>query len=100
MRNLYERLKPEHKEELEHYYKELPILLGELKKDLRENHRVKFEFVKKDGTIREANGTLHPVILDEYVKGTGTAKVRHDVVKYFDLDKNQFRSFNAMNLIG
>ena len=75
-------------------------VIAKLKKDLRDLHLVEFKFMKKDGTIRDARGTLHPVILDEYVKGTGTAKVRHDVIKYFDLDKNQFRSFNAMNLIG
>jgi hypothetical protein len=73
--------------------------ISKLKDDLRQNHRVNFKFIKKDGTIREANGTLHEVILNEYVKGTYKGRVRHDIIKYFDLDKNCFRSFDGMNLI-
>jgi len=73
--------------------------IAKLKDDLRQNHRVNFKFIKKDGTIREANGTLHEVILNEYVKGTYKGRVRHDIIKYFDLDKNCFRSFDGMNLI-
>lgn len=75
-------------------------IIAKLKHDLRKNHKVTFRFMKKDGTLRVANGTLHEVILNEYVKGTFKGKVRHDVIKYFDLDKNQFRSFNAMSLVG
>lgn len=74
-------------------------LIAELKSLLRVNHIVTFRYMKKDGSIRIARGTLHPVILEKYVKGTYTGRERHDVMKYFDLDKNSFRSFKGMYLI-
>ena len=49
MKNLYERLKPEHKETLLHYYKDLPFVFEDVKNDLKEN-----EFV-----IRLRYGTVY-----------------------------------------
>ena len=42
-------------------------------------------YMKKDGSIRIARGTLHPVILEKHVKGTYTGRERHDNIKYFGL---------------
>ena len=71
----------------------------DLKNSLRANHITEFMFKKKDGSTRLAKGTLVDVITDHYVKGTSTAKPRHDVIKYFDLEKNTFRSFKAENFL-
>ena len=70
-----------------------------LKKRLRENHYVEFRFFKKNGELRTAKGTLHPVVVNEYVKGTWTGRTRPDIIKYFDLERNQFRSFAAIRYV-
>lgn len=70
-----------------------------LKKRLISNHITEFKFKKNNGEIRSAKGTLINVVTDYYVKGTDTKKPRYDIIKYFDLEKNSFRSFNATNLI-
>jgi len=71
----------------------------DLKNSLRANHITEFLFKKKDGSVRYAKGTLVDVITDHYVKGTSKAKPRYDVIKYFDLEKNTFRSFKAENFL-
>jgi len=54
---------------------------------------VSFQFKKKDGTIRNAHGTL----LGVEVKGVGTPCYK--TVSYFDVDKQGWRGFTAANLI-
>ena len=66
-----------------------------LKKQLRKGKH-SFSFIKKDGSVRLANGTLADV---PPIKGTSTAKVRHDVIAYYDLDKKGWRSFKAETLL-
>lgn len=59
---------------------------------------VKFTFKKKDGSIRQAIGTLvHDKINYEF-KGTG--KSSPVTLPYWDLEKNAFRSLNIVNFIG
>ena len=58
---------------------------------------VYFEFVKKDGSIREACGTLCKDAFDYVAKGT-TRKENFGVISYYDLDAKGFRSFKIENL--
>jgi hypothetical protein len=73
--------------------------VDELNKMLHEGI-VEFEFIKKDGSVRQAKGTL----LKEYLpapKADGTSRKSSDnVVVYFDLDKNSFRSFVKESFVG
>ena len=75
------------------------MTIDEFKNALREGE-VNFVFKKKDGTIREARGTLKPeLILKNEVKESDEEKpkkkriITEDVICYFDLDKSAWRSF-------
>ena len=59
---------------------------------------VYFQFLKKDGSIREACGTLKQDAFDYVAKGT-KAKPNYGIVSYYDLDAKGFRSFRVENLI-
>ena len=67
----------------------------EFTKTLCDNFETKFKFTKKDGTEREARGTLNFYMIPEEAapKGTQTWEDPDDIVKYWDLDKEAWRSF-------
>lgn len=71
-------------------------------KELQEmlhNEEVVFEFRKKDGSIRKAKGTL----IESYLpatEGKSGKQSSDNVVVYWDLDKNGFRSFVKENFVG
>ena len=73
----------------------------ELNKMLHEGI-VEFEFIKKDGSVRQAKGTL----LAEYLPASSadsdtTARKKNDNVQvYYDLDKKSFRSFVKASFVG
>ncbi len=71
----------------------------ELNKMLHEGI-VEFEFIKKDGSVRQAKGTL----LTEHLpapKADATPRKKNDnVLVYFDLDKKSFRSFVKASFVG
>lgn len=77
----------------------------ELCEELRQRMRkgeVKFTFVKKNGEMRDARGTLDMsegglIAPEFYPKGTG--KEYQGIVKYFDLDKQAWRSFDEDQLV-
>ena len=59
---------------------------------------VKFYFQKVDGSIREAYGTLNPIMLPETSGGDNRRK--NDTVQtYFDTEKAEYRCFKKANLI-
>ncbi len=58
---------------------------------------VKFYFVKVDGSIREAYGTLKNGILPP-TKGTGRP-ANPTTQCYFDTEKNEYRCFKKANLL-
>ena len=74
-------------------------------RDAISNGFARFTYIKKDGTTRTALGTraasLIPV--DKMPKGDMSDGVAlEDGVKaipYFDLDKNEWRSFNVLNFV-
>ena len=57
---------------------------------------VQFFFMKVDGTLRQAFGTLDPHRLPE-TQGKGR-KANETVQVYFDTDKQEYRSFKKCNL--
>jgi hypothetical protein len=71
----------------------------ELNKMLHEGI-VEFEFIKKDGSVRQAKGTL----LSEHLpapKADATPRKKNDnVLVYFDLDKKSFRSLLKASFVG
>ena len=66
---------------------------------------VEFEFIKKDGTVRSAKGTLEPSLLPP-PKPEGDSEVaaprkkNESVFVYYDLEKNSFRSFVKASFLG
>ena len=68
---------------------------------------VTFRYMKANGEIRQARGTLCPgvsVYFDHYVykdedADTFTRVLRRGVYVYFDLDRRAFRTFKAQSLI-
>lgn len=66
---------------------------------------VEFEFIKKDGTVRSAKGTLEPSLLPP-AKPAGDSEVaaprkkNENVFVYYDLEKNSFRSFVKASFLG
>lgn len=69
--------------------------LYRLTKVLLKNQTATFSYLKKDGSVREAVGTLQKI--GEHIKGTG--KTSSKVFRYWDLEANWFRCFNIENLI-
>ena len=70
-------------------------------KELMKKEIIHFEYVKKDGTIREANGTTNSEIIQSMtepveISQAKTSKQRNisDLnTRYFDTDKKAWRSF-------
>lgn len=58
---------------------------------------VEFFFMKKDGTLRQAFGTLQDNIILPLIKDTSNREPNPDLVTYFDMEKQQFRSFKKVN---
>lgn len=58
----------------------------------------RFTFQKQDGEMREAYGTLNPDLFRYEHKGGDRAECP-TAIKYFDLDKNAWRSFRAERIM-
>lgn len=59
---------------------------------------VNFSFIKKDGTIRNAIGTLCTSLFTYESKGSDKVE-QSNLLKYYDLEANAFRSFIIINLL-
>ena len=81
-------------------YKTIKIMtISEFKTALR-NNLVKFSFTKKDGTFREAVGTLNM----SYIQKTDPQAVPNslgyssspetDMIRYYDIERRNWRSFH------
>ena len=71
--------------------------------EMLRNGIVDFEFVKKDGTIRQAKGTLVAEHLPAPKASDSDAparKTNENVLVYFDMDKQSFRSFVKSSFVG
>lgn len=62
---------------------------------------VEFEFIKKDGSVRNAKGTLLAEYLPASADSNTPARKKNDNVQvYYDLDKKSFRSFLKASFVG
>lgn len=71
-------------------------------KDFKEalhNNVVEFSFTKKDGSTREARGTLLENFITTTSTSTNSKKKPANIIAYWDLDKEGWRSFKEENLI-
>ena len=70
--------------------------------EMLHNGIVEFQFIKKDGTLRQAKGTLLPQYLPpKSDSGEGSSRKPSDnVCVYFDMEKNAFRSFVKTSFVG
>lgn len=69
------------------------------------NGIVTFTFFKQDGSLRDAKGTLHEILIpdDKKPKGDmsdGAAMPNYKSIPYFDLDKQEWRAFSIDKFIG
>ena len=81
------------------------VRLGWYYVNLREwlkNGIVIFSFWKKDGTIREAKGTLNDLLipLDKRPHMDLQHEPNYSAIAFYDLDKNDWRSFSITHFIG
>lgn len=58
----------------------------------------RFEYIKADGTVRFAVGTLDASQISYEAKG-GSRKSGPAVIAYYDLELNEFRSFRIDRLV-
>lgn len=60
---------------------------------------VSFTYTKTDGTPRTARGTTNTTMIPEAKRATTNANTDSSTsIKYFDLDKNDWRSFSRSTL--
>lgn len=60
---------------------------------------VRFQYLKADGTIRKAVGTLVNLPSGATLNGKKMTKPSFKTFAYFDVEKNSFRCFRVENLI-
>ena len=74
------------------------LLIEEAKRQMRSG-TCHFLYVKKDGSVREAFGTLNSVLCGKHINGRGQSPETWGCSCYFDVEKGQFRSFRWANII-
>ncbi|WP_051611800.1 SH3 beta-barrel fold-containing protein [Xylanibacter ruminicola] len=76
------------------------IALETMKKRMMRGEVVRFAYMKKDGSVRVAVGTLQPQAVEANVKGTGIPKKYYGMFAYLDLEKMSWRGFKEERFIG
>ena len=76
------------------------IALETMKKRMMRGEVVRFAYMKKDGSVRVAVGTLQPNAVEANVKGTGIPKRFYGMFAYLDLEKMAWRGFKEERFIG
>ena len=74
------------------------MLIEEAKRQMRAG-TCHFIYMKKDGSLREAFGTLNPVLCNKHINGRGISPENWGRSCYFDIEKGTFRSFRWQNII-
>jgi WYL_2, Sm-like SH3 beta-barrel fold len=67
-------------------------------KEAMQSDVVEFQFIKSDKSVRIAKGTLNSELFQYEAKGT-SVPTSPDVIRYFDLDANSWRSFRIERLL-
>ena len=76
------------------------LALEAMKKRMMRGEVVKFAYLKKDGSVRIAVGTLQPDAVKANVKGTGIPKKFYGMFVYLDLEKMAWRGFLENRFVG
>lgn len=76
------------------------IALETMKKRMMRGEVVRFAYMKLDGSVRVAVGTLQPNAVEANVKGTGIPKKFYGMFAYLDLEKMAWRGFKEERFIG
>lgn len=63
-----------------------------------QNNIIVFRYKKRDGSIRKAEGTLHPKYLPPPKSDKEFVRPEYQIV-YFDIDKKDWRSFRSFEFI-
>ena len=71
----------------------------ELVKTKMANGVAHFAFLKKDGSIREAYGTIQSNIAAAKTNGFGVSRECYNTTAFFDIEKGEWRSFRWENLL-
>ena len=58
-----------------------------------------FAFLKKDGSVREAFGTIQSNIATAKTNGFGVSRECYNTTAFFDIEKGEWRSFRWENLL-
>ena len=74
--------------------------LETMKKRMMRGECVRFAYMKLDGTVRIAVGTLQPQAVKANVTGTGIPKRFYGMFAYLDLEKMNWRGFKENRFIG
>lgn len=76
------------------------IALETMKKRMMRGEVVRFAYMKLDGSVRIAVGTLQANAVAANVKGTGIPKKFYGMFAYLDLEKMAWRGFKEERFIG
>ena len=76
------------------------IALEAMKKRMMRGECVRFAYMKKDGTVRIAVGTLQQQAVEANTNGNGIAKRYYGMFAYLDLEKMAWRGFKEERFIG
>jgi len=68
-------------------------------KEKMSNGVAHFQFLKKDGSIREAWGTLNSSLTKKYINGRGESRELYATSAYFDIEKAEWRSFRWESIV-
>ena len=65
-------------------------------REMLRHNVLRFTYLKKNGLARIAYGTLRPDLIPEEQKPKGTKIINHQfkIINYYDLDRNEWRSFS------
>lgn len=74
------------------------VMIGALREKMK-NGIVHFVYKKKDGSYREAFGTLNGDLIDNYVNNSGESRYKYQCFAYFDVQAGGFRSFRWENIV-
>ena len=76
------------------------IALEAMRKRMMRGECVRFAYLKLDGSVRIAVGTLQPQAVKANVVGTGIPKRFYGMFAYLDLEKMDWRGFKEERFIG
>lgn len=74
------------------------LMIEQLKEKLK-NGVAHFVYLKKDGSLREAFGTLNRALIDNYINNSGESREKNQCTAYFDIQAGGFRSFRWENIV-